>query len=103
MFSVGSDFSRGIGYVFKGVMGFWSRPRLWVYAILPFVCVKILFAVVSYYVMNSHVKPLVERLTAMISGWGMETLAVAAGFIVHWNNRKRIFPDIGALSKYCLD
>ena len=37
MFSVGSDFSRGIGYVFKGIIGFWSRPRLWVYAILPFV------------------------------------------------------------------
>lgn len=84
MFSVGSDFSRGIGYVFKGVMGFWKRPRLWVYAIVPFICVKALFAVVSYYVMNSHVKPLVERLTAVISGWGMETLAVAAGFIVHW-------------------
>ncbi len=84
MFSVGSDFSRGIGYVFKGIMGFWKRPRLWVYAIVPFICVKALFAVVSYYVMNSHVKPLVERLTAMISGWGMETLAVVAGFVVHW-------------------
>ena len=84
MFSVGSDFSRGIGYVFKGIMGFWKRPRLWVYAIVPFICVKVLFAVVSYYVMNSHVKPLVERLTAMISSWGMETLAVVAGFIVHW-------------------
>ena len=84
MFSVGSDFSRGIGYVFKGIMGFWKRPRLWLYAIVPFICVKAVLAWVSYYVLHSHVQPLVERLTAMISGWGMETLAVVAGFVVHW-------------------
>ena len=84
MFSVGSDFSRGIGYVFKGIMGFWKRPRLWVYAIVPFICVKAVLAWVSYYVLHSHVQPLVERLTTMISSWGMETLAVVAGFIVHW-------------------
>lgn len=84
MFSVGSDFSRGIGYVFKGIMGFWKRPRLWLYAIVPFICVKAVLAWVSYYVLHSHVQPLVERLTAMISSWGMETLAVVAGFVVHW-------------------
>ena len=38
MFSVGSDFSRGIGYVFKGIMGFWKRPRLWVYAMTATQC-----------------------------------------------------------------
>ena len=47
MFSVGSDFSRGIGYVFKGIMGFWKRPRLWVYAIVPFICVKVVLALVA--------------------------------------------------------
>lgn len=84
MVSVGSDFSRGIGYVLKGVKGFWTRPRLWLYAIIPFICVKAVLAWGSYYVLHSHVQPLVERMTAMISGWGLETLAVVAGFVVHW-------------------
>ena len=98
MFSVGSDFSRGIGYVFKGIMGFWKRPRLWLYAIVPFICVKAVLAWVSYYVLHSHVQPLVERLTAMISSWGMETLAVVAGFVVHWTAAIAFFLFMASVS-----
>ncbi len=98
MVSVGNDFSRGIGYVFKGIMGFWKRPRLWLYAIVPFICVKAVLAWVSYYVLHSHVQPLVERMTSVISGWGMETLAVVAGFVVHWTAAIAFFLFMASVS-----
>ena len=84
MFSVGSDFSRGIGYVLKGMKEFWIRPRLWLYAVIPFICVKAILAWVSYYVLHTYAQPMIETLTAVISSWGMETLAVVAGVVVHW-------------------
>lgn len=79
-----SDFLRGCGYVFRGIKGFWVHPRLWLYAVIPFLCVKLVCSLFLYVLMNQFILPFGGKVNEIISGWGWEGTGQVVEKIILW-------------------
>lgn len=78
------DFLRGCGYVFRGIKAFWIHPRLWPYAIIPFLCVKILCSLLLYFLMSQFISPFGAKVNEIFTKWGWEGTAHVLEQIILW-------------------
>ncbi len=84
MYFNGNDFFRGVGYLLSGIREFWSRPRLWLYALVPLLCVKVVFSLVTWMVMRHWILPLESWMQGQFEVIGWNTVGGLAAKGVHW-------------------
>ena len=62
------NWAKGAWYVLRGIKEFFVHPSLWLYAIIPFVCVKVVFFLISKFMLVVVFIPLVERFREYLLG-----------------------------------